>query len=249
MNLKLVLCTFAVIATLVAEAANTNTTSKVTTNKLSLTATSQVPLAPTNTVEEVATNTAPQLPGATYTNTVEMEFVKVSPFWAGRYEVTQKEFQKVMGFNPSNFNGDKHPVDNVSWNDAMEFCKRLTKQELKEKKLPEGFSYRLPTEDEWEFLMADASLKDAVTGVSGPRSGTAIVGSLATNSIGLYDMRGNVMEFCLGDTSKAYRVLRGASWQDRIEINLRPIFRSYCRPDERKNTFGFRCLLVQKPAE
>jgi formylglycine-generating enzyme required for sulfatase activity len=128
----------------------------------------------------------------------------------------------------------------------MDFCARLTAEELKRKSLPAGYYYTLPTESEWESLLADASLKDAVTSQGARRAGTAPVGSLGTNSLGLYDMRGNVMEFCLGDTGKPYRVLRGASWQDWIEINLRPDFRNYCKPDDKQNTFGFRVLL-KKP--
>ncbi|MDB6064511.1 MAG: hypothetical protein JWR26_719 [Pedosphaera sp.] len=69
---------------------------------------------------------------------------------------------------------------------------------------------------------------------------------MAPNGAGLYDVRGNVMEFCLGDTSKPYRVLRGGDWQDRIEINLRVEFRNYVKPDDGMNTFGFRCVLKQK---
>jgi formylglycine-generating enzyme required for sulfatase activity len=248
MKLKLVLCTFAVIGALTSSTAvplGTNTTSKIITNEFGKVITNQVTLVVTNQQPQTITNAAPEIPGDNYTNSVDMEFVKLSGHWAGRYEVTQKEYQKVMGINPSSFQGAKRPVDNVSWNDAMEFCKRLTKQELEEKKLHEGFGYRLPTEAEWESLVADASLKDAVTSTGVSRSGTAGVGSRAANNLGLYDVRGNVLEFCLGDTSKAFRVLRGGSWQDRIDVNLRPVFRNWCRPDERKNTFGFRCLLVE----
>jgi formylglycine-generating enzyme required for sulfatase activity len=174
-----------------------------------------------------------------------MEFVKVgSGTWAGRYEVTQGEYQKVMGSNPSHFSGRRNPVDSVTYDDAVEFCQRLTEQELKDMKLPEGFSYTLPTEGQWEGLVADATRAQAVTSENGSRSGTSPVGSLAPNSLGLYDVRGNVMEFCLG-SAMPYRVLRGGSWQDWIDVNLRLSFRYYAQPDERKDTFGFRCLLVQ----
>jgi formylglycine-generating enzyme required for sulfatase activity len=133
----------------------------------------------------------------------------------------------------------------VSWNDAVDFCQKLTAADLKEKKIPDGYSYTLPTEGEWESLADEATLDDAVTSQNGPRDGTAAAGTLGPNSLGLYDTRGNVMEFCLGDTDKPYRVLRGGSWSDNIEINLRKEFRYYCTPDDRKNTFGFRCLLKQ----
>jgi formylglycine-generating enzyme required for sulfatase activity len=175
-----------------------------------------------------------------------MELVKVGGFWAGKYEVSQKEYQKVMAANPSAFGGGNRPVDSVSWNEAVDFCAKLTAEGRKDKDLPEGYYYTLPTESEWESLVAGASLQDAVTSQGGNRDGTAPVGSLGPNGLGLYDMRGNVMEFCLGDTSKPYRVLRGGSWKDRIEINLRTEFRFYCQPDDKQNTFGFRVLL-KKP--
>jgi formylglycine-generating enzyme required for sulfatase activity len=188
----------------------------------------------------------PSTPADDFTNSVGMELIKVGGFWAGKYEVTQKQFLKVAGYNPSAFPGDDHPVDSVSWNAAMDFCQKLTDADLKEKKLPDGYYYTLPTEDEWETLTGDATLDTAVTSQGGPRDGTAAVGSLSPNSLGLYDTRGNVMEFCLGDTDKPYRVLRGGSWADNIEINLRKEFRHYCTPTDSKNTFGFRCVLKQK---
>jgi formylglycine-generating enzyme required for sulfatase activity len=135
-------------------------------------------------------------------------------------------------------------VDNITYGDAVEFCKKLTEQELKDEQLPKGFRYTLPTEAEWEGLVDNAQLSDAVTSLKGARSGTSPVGSLGPNGLKLYDTRGNVMEFCK-DESKPYRVLRGGSWKDFIEINLRLDFRYYARPDEHQNTFGFRCLLVQ----
>jgi formylglycine-generating enzyme required for sulfatase activity len=257
MKLRFVFCTLVVIATVATQAADfrpaltnkVSKVSKVSTNTPPATATNQLVLTATNHLDLVVTNDEPKTPGENFTNTVDMEFVRVSGFWAGRHEVTQKAFQKVMGSNPSATPGDDHPVDSVSWNDAMDFCQKLTEQEIADKKLPEGFSYRLPTESEWESLLADASLADAVTSTGGPRTGSSAVGSLAPNSLGLYDVRGNVLEFCLGDSSKAYRVLRGGSWQDNFEVNLRPIFRVYAPPGEAKNTYGFRCLLVVKPAE
>jgi formylglycine-generating enzyme required for sulfatase activity len=183
-------------------------------------------------------------PGDLFTNSVEMELIKTGSFWAGKFEVTQKQYQKVTGMNPSAFGGDDNPVDSVSWSDAMAFCEKLTEKDIKAKKLPDGYYYTLPTEGEWETLAADADLKDAVTSQGGTsRGGTSPVGSLGPNSMGLYDTRGNVMEFCLGDTGKPYRVLRGGSWSDSIEINLRTEFRFYCTPDDHKNTFGFRCVL------
>lgn len=191
---------------------------------------------------------APKPPGDKYTNSVDMLLLKVSGnMWAGKYEVTQKEFQKVMQYNPSAFAGGTRPVDSVTWNEAMDFCHQLTDLEQKKKALPEGYYYTLPTENEWMQLAGGAGLDTAVTSLNGTtRSSSSTVGSLAPNSLGLCDVRGNVMEFCLGDDSKPYRVLKGGSWEDFTEVNLRPEFRWYCKPDERKNTFGFRCVLKKR---
>src|SRR5437868_4522874 len=114
-----------------------------------------------------------------FTNDTGLVVVKISPvLWAGKFEVTQEEYQKIMGSNPSDFKGDRNPVDSVSWNDALSFCAKLTEAEKKAEMLPEGFVYALPTQAQWETLMNGADLKDAVTSENSSRSGTAPVGSL-----------------------------------------------------------------------
>jgi len=188
-------------------------------------------------------------PDKVFTNSVDMILLAMpGDYWAGKYLVTQKEYTKVMGSNPSAFPGDNNPVDSVSYLDALAFCEKLTAQDIEKKSLPEGYSYTLPTEGEWESLVSDAELDTAVTSQNASRSSTSPVGSLAANSLGLYDIRGNLMEFCLSDGSKAYRVLRGGSWQDHLEVNLRREFRWSCRPDETMNIFGFRVLLKKAGA-
>lgn len=184
--------------------------------------------------------------GPGFTNDSLIAMVKISPtLWAGMFEVTQEQYQKVAGGNPSEFKGDHNPVDSVSWNDALGFCARLTDLEKKADMLPEGFEYALPTQAQWETLMDAADLKDAVTSLGSSRTGTAPVGSLKPNSLNLYDTRGNVWEFCLDPEDKPYRVLRGGAWDTSIDINLRPEFRWYSNgPDDRKNVYGFRCVLV-----
>lgn len=182
------------------------------------------------------------------TNTVGIVLDKISPsLWAGKYEVTQKAYQKVMGSNPSKFHGDNHPVDSVSWNDAMKFCKTLTEDEQKKDELPAGYAYTLPTQNQWVQLEDSASLDDAVMSLHMQRrSSTAPVGSLRPNSLGLYDTRGNVMEWCLNPQNKPFRVLRGGAWDTYISINARVDFRWYAKPDEAKDTFGFRVVLEPK---
>jgi formylglycine-generating enzyme required for sulfatase activity len=182
------------------------------------------------------------------TNTVGIVLIKISPtLWAGKYEVTQDAYQKVTGANPSAFQGGNHPVDSVTWNDAMDFCEKLTDKEQAAKELPDGWIYTLPMQAQWEQLVDNASLDDAVMSMSMPRrSSTAPVGSRGPNSLGLYDTRGNVMEWSLDPQDKPYRVLRGGGWDTYIEINARLEFREYCAPDKTKNDYGFRVVLEPK---
>ncbi len=181
-----------------------------------------------------------------FTNSTGLVMVKITDkLWAGKYEVTQEEYQKVSGGNPSQFSGDRHPVDSVSWNDAMSFCAKLTEVEKEAEMLPEGMAYTLPTQGQWESFASGVDLKDAVTGSGASRSGTSPVGSLGPSAQGLHDVRGNVWELCLDPQDKPFRVARGAAWDTFIEINLRPQFRWYTEgPDDRKNTIGFRCVLA-----
>ena len=149
------------------------------------------------------------------TNTVGIVLVKISPgLWAGQFEVTQDAYLKVMHVNPSAFQGRQRPVDSVGWNDAMAFCQKLTDLEKRAKELPDGYSYSLPTETQWEMLVGNASLDDAVMSLNGIRHySTATVGSLKPNNLGLYDMRGNVLEWCLDSHDpENYHVLRGGAW-------------------------------------
>jgi|SRR5882724_2972768 len=208
------------------------------------------PAGATNQPSDISTNVIEaKPPGLLFTNSVGMELLKVpGGFWAGKFEVTQKQYQDIMGSNPSEFIATNQPVEMVSWNNAVEFCKKLTAADLKKKLLPEGFYYTLPTEDEWLSLVGNATVEDAITSVKGAlRSAPAVVGSTAPNNLGLCDVRGNVMEFCLGDETKPFRFLKGGSWKDFVEMNLRPDFHWWCKPDESANNFGIRCLLKGKP--
>ena len=185
-----------------------------------------------------------KLPG--FTNQTGMVLVKISDSqWAGIYEVTQEEYQKVVGSNPSAFAGARNPVESVSWTEAMAFCAKLTEAEKKEEMLPEGFAYTLPTQGQWEGFAASAELKDAVTSAGATRSSPATVGSLGATGPGLYDIRGNLWEWCLDPQDKPFRVARGGAWNSRIDINLRRDFRWYGEPNVRNNTIGFRCVLLK----
>jgi formylglycine-generating enzyme required for sulfatase activity len=140
----------------------------------------------------------------------------VRPFWVAKFEVTQGEYQAVMGSNPSYFLGTDHPVQRVSWFDAVAYCAALTVQEAAAGRLPTGYVYRLPTEAEWEYCCRASATSEWNVGnsldcalanhsVSGafcvphPTTGgqPVPVGAYPANAWGLHDMHGNVWEWCL----------------------------------------------------
>ncbi len=126
----------------------------------------------------------------------------------------------------------------------MGFCARLTEMEKKQEDFPADYAYALPTQAQWEQLMDGATLAQAITSMDTIRSGPAQVGTLSANSLGLHDIRGNLWHWCLDPQDKPFRVLRGGAWNSSVDVNLRPEFRWYSNgPDEKENTFGFRCVL------
>jgi len=206
--------------------------------------------------------------------------VRISkPFYMGAYEVTQDQFFKIMELQSSHFcttgvgarqveglNTDDFPVDRVTWEEAVEFCLRLS--DLDEE-VAAGRTYRLPTEAEWEYAcragtQTPYSCGDTIdplqANITGPFNSphptlgrTAKVGSFPANELGLYDMHGNVWEWCVdgkreyttsrqvdpqGDPAM-YSILRGGGWDYPPES---------CRSDHRRETlsgyiyFGFRVL-------
>ena len=201
-------------------------------------------------------------------------------FWMGKYEVTQREYLAVMGTNPSYFTGDLDcPVEQVSWDGAVAYCDQLTQRERAAGRLPAGYAYRLPTEAEWEYgcragtTTATAygnSLSSAQANFNGnsPFGGaakgpylatTTKVGSYPANGWGLYDMHGNVWEWCLdrygtyrggsvtdprGATTGSYRVNRGGGCYD-FGGNCRSAIRYYLWPDNTSGDMGFRPVLAQ----
>ena len=199
--------------------------------------------------------------------------VTVSSFYIGRFPITQAEFQEVMGRNPSSFRGPNLPVEQVSWFDAIEFANRLS---IRAGLTPvytingntviwnrEANGYRLPTEAEWEFACRAGTQtpfsNGAAIGEVGWHSGnsrgrTHPVGQKQPNAWGLYDMHGNVLEWCWdwygtfpaeaqidpqGPASGIGRVYRGGSW--RFEAHqTRSAFRFRNNPHLRTNFVGFR---------
>jgi formylglycine-generating enzyme required for sulfatase activity len=124
-------------------------------------------------------------------------------YWLGVTDVTQAQYEEVTGENPSTFKGPNKPVETVGWDEAMEFCEELTKREHAAGRLPEGYAYTLPTEAQWEYA--------CLAGTTGARYGklddiawysgnsydtTHPVGQKRPNAWGLYDMIGNVWQWC-----------------------------------------------------
>jgi formylglycine-generating enzyme required for sulfatase activity len=189
--------------------------------------------------------------------------VTLHSFYLGKYPVTQKQWQAVMGTNPSGFKGDlQRPVELVSWNDCQAFCKKLSI--LTNKK------YRLPSEAEWEYACRAGTKTNYYFGDNegqlreyaqfGVIGGTCPVGSKKSNPWGLFDMYGNVWEWCEDDWHNNYdkaptngtawnnpsriqrKVLRGGSW-DNIPQECRSAKRLNRSSDHTAKTFGFRLAL------
>ena len=175
------------------------------------------------------------------------------PFYIGKYEVTQEQYESVMGSNPSSTKGAKLPVTNVSWEDCEEFVKKLNAS-------TKG-GYRLPTEAEWEFACRAGtttaySFKDSLAKSDANIDGDSIktVGSYTANAFGLYDLHGNVWEWCedwygdypagavtdpKGPEIGTYRVVRGGSFNN-YESDARSSTRLNLTPSIRYNDLGFR---------
>jgi formylglycine-generating enzyme required for sulfatase activity len=133
-------------------------------------------------------------------------------FWMGKFEVTQAEYMSVMGSNPSAFTGDlNRPVEQVSWDAATNFCAKLTQQQKVEGRIVSGCFYRLPTEAEWEYAcraltstrfsygddLSYANLASYAWYFDNSGGTTHPVGQKLPNPWGLYDMHGNVWEWCM----------------------------------------------------
>ena len=197
-------------------------------------------------------------------------------FWLGKYEVRQAEYEALMGKNPSNFKGGNLPVECVSWHDAQKFCDKLN--EKYRDRLPAGYKFALPTEAQWEYACRAGTTTNFSYGNASDtgkmnfngnypdgggdkgiyRESTVPVGSLGyKNDFGLYDMHGNVWEWCadwygaytadttdpVGPTSGSNRVGRGGGWCD-IARGCRSACRGTFKPGSRDSIFGFRVALV-----
>ncbi len=187
--------------------------------------------------------------------------VRLDGFWMGRYEVTQGQWKAVLNENPARFTkSPRHPVESVDWGDVQRFIQALRARS--------GVRFRLPTEAEWEYACR--------AGLEGPdwgsffetawfdqnsRGSTHPVGRKKPNTWGLYDMQGNVWEWCqdwygkydgrpqinpAGPASGAGRVIRGGCWSV-LFVFLRPVNRGSAAPSDRGDYLGLR-LAVEAEA-
>jgi formylglycine-generating enzyme required for sulfatase activity len=193
-------------------------------------------------------------------------------FWMGKYEVTQTEYEAVVGVNPSSFKGARNPVELVSWTEAVAFCAKLSERERAAGRLPAGYEYRLPTEAEWEYAArggaqsggytySGSSIADEVAWYGdNSDASTHPVGQKKANELGLYDMGGNVWESCLDGYDEKYygcspsvdpantratpfRVWRGGSWLG-ASGGVRLANRLGSWPDNSYNILGVRACLA-----
>ena len=187
-------------------------------------------------------------------------------FYLGKHEVTQSQWEKVMGSNPSRYKGGNRPVESVSWTEVTSFCNKLTASERAAGRLPAGMSYQLPTEAQWEYACrADTktafSFGDSLTSeqanISGGPGETVDVGKYPGNFWGFHDMHGNVFEWCadwygayptgavsdpVGPADGSYRVERGGSWYSAAYL-ARSAYRYGNEPANSLNSLGFRLSL------
>jgi formylglycine-generating enzyme required for sulfatase activity/tRNA A-37 threonylcarbamoyl transferase component Bud32 len=192
-------------------------------------------------------------------------------YWLGKYEVTQAEWERVMGSNPSRYKGGGKPVESVSWTDVTSFCDKLTALERKAGRLPAGMAYQLPTEAQWEYACRagtktafsfgdELTAKDANYAYDGFGTGlqrTSDVGEYPANGWGFHDMHGNVWEWCadwygdypagaardpVGPADGSSRVLRGGSWLHTADP-ARSAFRFRSEPAYGNFSLGFRLSL------
>jgi len=196
--------------------------------------------------------------GETYTpDGIELIYVEdttsaAKSFYIGKFEITQAQWKNIMGGNPSNFKGDNLPVETVSWNDCQEFISKLN--------AATGKNYRLPSEAEWEYAAKGGSANkfcpdgceysgsNSVDNVAwhdgNSKKKTHPVGAKAPNELGIYDMSGNVYEWCqdLFTGSGANRVIRGGCF-DYTAAYCRVTSRVNGAPANRRSFIGLRIVL------
>ena len=194
---------------------------------------------------------------------------KLPEFYLGKFPITQAQYRAIMSDNPSCFQGNNLPVERVSWNNAVEFCQKLSEKTGKE--------YRLPSEHEWEYacragtktpfyfgqtLTTDLANYNGIFNYANEPKGkhrerTTPVDSFLPNAFGLHDMHGNVWEWCSDDgednrqhrtntmtvEDSSYKIARGGSWYS-DPVCCRSTYRQHISKEYRGNDIGFRVVCV-----
>jgi formylglycine-generating enzyme required for sulfatase activity len=191
------------------------------------------------------------------------------PFYMGKTEVTQVQYEQLMPGNPSEEKGGFYPVARITWGEAVQFCKKLTEKQAKAGRLKAGEEYRLPTEAEWEcacragtdrrfsFGGVDDELVQYGWCIENSDEKPHVVALKKPNPWGLYDVHGNVLEWCLdwyalhypagnqtdptGPAQGTTRVARGGCWMSDLS-QCRSAARFSFRPDSRSYMIGFRVM-------
>lgn len=241
---------------------NSSNTSKTLTAKTEKCSAKGVPFTMVRVDGGTFTMGATKEQGSNNSNQQPTHRVALSTYYIGQTEVTQELWQAVMGSNPSKFKGSNLPVENVNWNECQQFISKLNKIT--------GKKFRLPTEAEWEFAARGGNLSrgykfagsnnpDAVAwheGNSGKK--THYVGTKAANELGIYDMSGNVWEWCQdwfgnyssraqtnpkGASSGTDHLNRGGGWCH--DSNLAAVFfrGTAGKPDRKVDNLGLRLVL------
>ena len=207
-----------------------------------------------------------------FTREMPQHQVTVPSCFFGKYPVTQEQWDAVMGDNPSKFRGETRPVEMIAHDDALQFCEKLSARHNR--------LYRLPSEAEWEYACRagtstpfhfgsmitselanyDATHSYATEPTGDYRGETTPVGSFLPNGFGLYDMHGNVWEWCADPWHPDYedaprngavwedggdeslRVMRGGAW-DILPKGCRSAFRDFDSPDNREASYGLRVVM------
>jgi formylglycine-generating enzyme required for sulfatase activity len=195
-------------------------------------------------------------------NEKPLHTVNLNSFRIGKYEITQRQWKAVMGNNSSYFSGcDDCPMENVSWDQVDLFIRELNSQT--------GNNYRLPTEAEWEYaakggnegkgytFCGSSDINSVAWHYKNSEGRTHVVGTKASNELGIYDMSGNVWEWCsdwygnytlasetdpLGPSAGKFKILRGGSWFN-IEGTCHSSIRISSYPDREQSYYGFRLVL------
>lgn len=201
----------------------------------------------------LASDGAAVVPAGARVNSLGMRMIPLkSGLWAAATETTQEQYETMMASNPSMFKDPLRPVECVTWNQATEFCAKLTEKERLAGALPEGFVYRLPSSAEFDLLAANTSPKDAITADQQDRWSTAAAGSSPPNSSGVHDGIGNVWEWCLDwDDSRRMKISRGGGWTTLASDLAVPATPHRLRGPQRRDyptvgfwDRGFRCILA-----